>query len=254
VGTFLTTVALALLLSFKTPEMAGLSAPAPAQGGGNGGNKGTYTGQLSGSTVQTPFGNVQVQVTLQSGQITDVQALQLPRGGHSGQVSNYAAPQLRSEVLQAQSAQVDTISGATYTSMAYQQSLQAALDQAGSGVTGAGIAQATQGSGAAAPTQGSGTTGVTGTYTGQLSGSTVQTPFGNVQVQVTLQAGKITDVKTLQLPSGGHSSEVSRYAAPQLRSEVLAAQSAQVDTISGATYTSMAYQQSLQAALDQAAA
>ncbi|MGA3057625.1 MAG: FMN-binding protein [Candidatus Limnocylindrales bacterium] len=148
-GTFLTTVALALLLSFKTPDTAGLSAPAPASGAGgasanvgtsanagtgaNAGTsvaKGTYTGQLTGSTVQTPFGNVQVQVTLQNGKITDVQTLQLPSGGHSSQVSRYAAPQLRSEVLQAQSARVDTISGATYTSMAYQQSLQAALDQA----------------------------------------------------------------------------------------------------------------------------
>ncbi|MGZ6273916.1 MAG: FMN-binding protein [Candidatus Limnocylindrales bacterium] len=53
----------------------------------------------------------------------------MPRGGHSSQVSNYAAPQLRSEVLQAQSSQVDSISGATYTSQAYQQSLQSALDQ-----------------------------------------------------------------------------------------------------------------------------
>jgi uncharacterized protein with FMN-binding domain len=131
VGTFLTTVALALLLSFKAPDTAGLSAPAPANGAGStSATRGTYTGQLTGSTVQTPFGNVQVQVSLQSGKITDVQTLQLPSGGHSSQVSRYAAPQLRSEVLQAQSAQVDSVSGATYTSQAYQQSLQAALDQA----------------------------------------------------------------------------------------------------------------------------
>lgn len=259
VATFLTTVALALLLSFKTPDTAGLTAPAPAQGSGAGGAaKGTYTGQLTGGSIQTPFGNVQVQVTLQNGQITDVQALQLPAGPHSSQVSQYAEPQLRSEVLQAQSARVDTISGATYTSLAYQQSLQAALDQAGSGFAGAAIAQAGQGSGStpgASSVPGTVANGGTrGTYTGQLTGSTVQTPFGNVQIQVTLQNGKITDVQTLQLPSGGHSSQVSRYAAPQLRSEVLQAQSSQVNTISGATYTSEAYQQSLQAALDQAAA
>jgi uncharacterized protein with FMN-binding domain len=140
IGTFLTTVALALLLSFRTPDTAGLSAPAPANGAGGTiasagasaplGAKGTYTGQLTGSVIQTPFGNVQVQVTLQNGKITDVQTLQLPSGGHSSQVSRYAAPQLRSEVLQAQSAQVDSVSGATYTSQAYQQSVQAALDQA----------------------------------------------------------------------------------------------------------------------------
>jgi uncharacterized protein with FMN-binding domain len=131
VGTFLTAVALALLLSFKTPDTVGLSAPAPVNGpAGTPATKGTYTGQLTGSTVQTPFGNVQVQVSLQNGRITDIQTLQLPSGGHSSQVSRYAAPQLRSEVLQAQSAQVDSVSGATYTSQAYQQSLQAALDQA----------------------------------------------------------------------------------------------------------------------------
>ena len=140
IGTFLTAVALALLLSFRTPDTAGLSAPAPVNGTGGTiasagasapvGGKGSYTGQLTGSVIQTPFGNVQVQVTLQNGKITDVQTLQLPSGGHSSQVSRYAAPQLRSEVLQAQSAQVDSVSGATYTSQAYQQSLQSALDQA----------------------------------------------------------------------------------------------------------------------------
>jgi uncharacterized protein with FMN-binding domain len=82
--------------------------------------------------VQTPFGAVQVQVTLQNGRITDVQALQTPGDQRrSQQISQYAVPQLRSEVLQAQGAQVDTISGATYTSEGYAQSLQSALDQAG---------------------------------------------------------------------------------------------------------------------------
>jgi len=95
------------------------------------GTKGTGSGQFTGSAVQTPFGTVQVQVTMQNGTITDVQALQLPTGrGHTQQVSSYAGPQLRSEVLQAQSANVNTISGATYTSDGYIQSLQSALDQA----------------------------------------------------------------------------------------------------------------------------
>ncbi len=138
-ATLLTTAGLVLLLTFKTPYVAPTSA---ANGGntGSGGNagaaqtagtKGTSSGQYTGSAVQTPFGTVQVQVTMQSGTITDVQALQLPTGrGHTQQVSAYAGPQLRSEVLQAQSAQVDTISGATYTSQGYIQSLQSALDQA----------------------------------------------------------------------------------------------------------------------------
>ena len=130
VATFLTVAALALLLSFKTPDVAGLS-PAATSAGGSPGVKSNYTGQLTGNAVQIPFGTVQVQVTMQNGTITDVQALQLPNDrGHSAEVSAYAGPQLRSEALQAQSAQIDTISGATYTSYGYQQSLQSALDQA----------------------------------------------------------------------------------------------------------------------------
>jgi uncharacterized protein with FMN-binding domain len=80
-----------------------------------------------------------------------------------------------------------------------------------------------------------------------------QTPFGPVQVQVTIAGGKITDVVALQLPSGqGHSAAIAAYAAPILRSEALTAQSAQIDLVSGATYTSQGYASSLQAALDAA--
>jgi len=134
IAVLLTTAALALLLSFKTPYVA----PTAASNGGNGGNvAGTtagiptsYSGQVTGNAVDTPFGTVQVQVTIASGRITDVQALQLPSGGgHTAQVSAYAGPQLRSEVLAAQSGQIDTISGATYTSEGYIQSLQSALSQ-----------------------------------------------------------------------------------------------------------------------------
>ncbi len=130
-ATLLTTAALVLLLSFKTPYVAPSSA-ATGGAGQTAGVRSTYSGQLTGNAVQTPYGDVQIQVTLQNGTITDVQALQLPNDrGHSAEISQYASPQLRSEVLQAQSAQVDTISGATYTSEGYVQSLQSALDQAG---------------------------------------------------------------------------------------------------------------------------
>ena len=81
---------------------------------------------------------------MQNGKITDVQALQLPGGQfRSQQIGQYAAPQLRSEVLAAQSANVNTISGATYTSEGYLQSVQSALDQAGALARSAiGIAEA----------------------------------------------------------------------------------------------------------------
>lgn len=74
--------------------------------------------------------------------------------------------------------------------------------------------------------------------------------YGTVQVRVTLSAGRITDVQAVQLPSGGRSSEIAAYAAPRLRTEVLTAQSARIDMISGATYTSEGYARSVQSALD----
>ena len=86
-----------------------------------------------------------------------------------------------------------------------------------------------------------------------LTGSAVATPYGTVQVQVTLEGTTIVDVTALDLPSGGRDSQISGYAEPRLRSEALSAQSANIDTVSGATYTSRGYIRSLQSALDQAA-
>jgi len=89
-------------------------------------------GTFTGATEQTPFGPMQVAAVISGGKITDVKVLQKTnQGGRSVQISNQADPMLRSEVLQAQSANVSTIGGATYTSEGYLMSLQAALDQAG---------------------------------------------------------------------------------------------------------------------------
>jgi uncharacterized protein with FMN-binding domain len=93
----------------------------------------TASTKVTGEAVDTRFGTVQVQVTVEGGTVVDVTALQLPSGGRDSQVSAYAEPILRSEALQAGSASIDTVSGATYTSMGYIQSLQSALDSAGIG-------------------------------------------------------------------------------------------------------------------------
>ena len=86
---------------------------------------------VRGALVSTPYGNVQVEVVLVGKRITDVQALHLTdANGHSRAISAGAAPTLRREALTAQSATIDTVSGATYTSEGYKTSLQAALDQA----------------------------------------------------------------------------------------------------------------------------
>ncbi len=90
------------------------------------------TVQTDGQTVGTPYGPVQVSVVVSNGQIMDVVALQLPGGNsESYQINAYAEPRLREMALQAQSANIDVVSGATFTSLAYAQSLQGALDAAG---------------------------------------------------------------------------------------------------------------------------
>jgi uncharacterized protein with FMN-binding domain len=96
------------------------------------------------------------------------------------------------------------------------------------------------------------TTSATAPGTRQIDGPVVATQFGDVQVRVTISNGKITDVQPLQMPfDRRHSQELSQAATPILHDEVLQAQSAQIDLLSGATFTSSAYQQSLQAALNQ---
>jgi uncharacterized protein with FMN-binding domain len=170
----LTTLALALLLSFKTPAevplvedaaaVAGAASPAPtvaatpvadlpaaatpapattdpvtpaaetptATPTATSSPTAAYRdGTVAGPAVEIRWGVVQVQVTISDGVITDVTALQLPTGDHhSCEISERAAPVLRSAALAAQSAEIDVLSGATYTSLAYARSLQAALDSA----------------------------------------------------------------------------------------------------------------------------
>jgi len=86
-----------------------------------------------------------------------------------------------------------------------------------------------------------------------VNGTVAQTQWGPVQVQVHIAGHRITDVKALVFPSGsGHDQAINSYALPLLRQEVLSAQSARIDSVSGATVTSGGYRESLQAALDAA--
>jgi uncharacterized protein with FMN-binding domain len=88
---------------------------------------GTYTGDA----VRTRYGNVQVQITVSGGVITEVQVPQYPNSNREDQQINARAlPVLISETTSAQSASIRMVSGATYTSQGYTQSLQSALDQA----------------------------------------------------------------------------------------------------------------------------
>lgn len=88
-------------------------------------------GSFTGSDFPNRFGDVVVRVIVTNGHITDVQSVQLPSDrARSAYISEVAGPMLRSEVLQAQSANIDIISGATYTSQSYAQSVESALHQA----------------------------------------------------------------------------------------------------------------------------
>ncbi|HXM55411.1 MAG TPA: FMN-binding protein [Candidatus Dormibacteraeota bacterium] len=87
---------------------------------------------------------------------------------------------------------------------------------------------------------------------GTFTGATVPTRFGDVQVRITVSGGKVTDVSGVQMPfDRARSAEITQYVGPILRSEAIRAQNADIDVISGATFTSEAYAESLQDALRQ---
>ena len=113
---------------------------------------------------------------------------------------------------------------------------------------------ATQSSGTSSGTTGGTGTGTAGTgagVSGTATGDSIATRYGNAQVRVTVKDGKIVQIDALQLQANGpRSVQISSTAAPILQQEALAAQTAGVDAVSGATYTSASYTQSLQSALD----
>jgi uncharacterized protein with FMN-binding domain len=85
-----------------------------------------------------------------------------------------------------------------------------------------------------------------------ITGSVASTAYGPMQVQTTMTGARITNVTVVQQTNAGaYSSQLDSVAIPKLTSETLAAQSAKVDAVSGASYTSQGYIQSLQSALDQ---
>jgi hypothetical protein len=111
----------------------------------------------------------------------------------------------------------------------------------GSGRSGSGSSGSGTGSGGSAATV--------------ASGRAISTMYGPMQVQATLTGGKLTKVTVLQHTDlGTESQQIDATAIPELTREALAAQSARIDAVSGASYTSSGYIQSLQSALDKARA
>jgi uncharacterized protein with FMN-binding domain len=107
------------------------SAPASTSASASAAAKGK-NGTFNGAAESTEYGPVQVSAVVSGGKLTNVNVLQVPdRGGYEQQIVEIALPELKSEALSKQSANIDIVSGATYTSEGYAQSLQSALKQAG---------------------------------------------------------------------------------------------------------------------------
>ncbi|WP_327595684.1 FMN-binding protein [Streptomyces chartreusis] len=240
-----------LLLSLKpasdpgSAQAAGVGAPpaASAQGGAQAAGSGTVTGEAA----QTQYGAVQVRLTVSNGKIARAEAVQAPKGGQSDQITANAVPKLNQAVVAAQGADIDAVSGATYTSAGYKESLQSAIDKA-KAAGGSSQGSGSQGAGS----EGSGSQGSGAAQAKTVTGSVAQTQYGAVQVRITVSGGKITQAETVQAPKGGQSDRITANAVPKLNQAAVTAGSADIDAVSGATYTSAGYKESLQSALDQA--
>ena len=146
IATGLTIAGVAWILTYKvTPPHVGLVGavpPTPSAGNPTPSASGSpvasptpspvgISGTFTGSDVPNRYGDVVVRAVITNGHIADVQAVTLPTDrAESAYISQQAGPLLRQEALQAQSASIDIISGATYTSESYAQSLESALQQA----------------------------------------------------------------------------------------------------------------------------
>ncbi|MGK5696530.1 FMN-binding protein [Streptomyces sp. URMC 128] len=226
----------------KSLQSALDKAKASAGGAQGSGNAQTLTGDVA----QTQYGPVQVRITVAGGKITKAEAVQAPKGGRSDQITSASVPRLNQAAVAAGNAQIDAVSGATYTSAGYKKSLQSALDKA---PAGGGSSQAAGSGGGSSQAAGSGG-GQAQTQT--LTGSVAQTQYGPVQVRITVAGGKITKAEAVQAPKGGRSDQITSASVPRLNQAAVAAGNAQIDAVSGATYTSAGYKKSLQSALDQA--
>jgi uncharacterized protein with FMN-binding domain len=110
---------------------SGSSGATPAAASGRPPSALAGTVVVDGTAEATRYGPVQVEVSIADGKITAVKAIQYPTDTRLDQeINNQAIPELASQVLSAQSAHIDGVSGATYTTEGYVTSLQSALDAA----------------------------------------------------------------------------------------------------------------------------
>ncbi|MEU6277415.1 FMN-binding protein [Streptomyces populi] len=216
---------------------------AAAQGAAQGGAaEQAGAGSVLGDVVRTEYGPVQVRLTMSGGKITKAEAVQAPEGGTSSQKTQLSVPKLNQEAVAAGNADIDSVSGATYTSEGYKKSLQSALDKAKTAGGGTSDSSGSPGKSSAAPAA----------QARVVTGTVADTQYGPVQVRLTLDGKKITKAEAVQAPEGGTSSQKTQLSVPKLNQEAVAAGNADIDSVSGATYTSEGYKKSLQSALDKA--
>jgi uncharacterized protein with FMN-binding domain len=121
----------------------------------------------------------------------------------------------------------------------------------GSTSKGATSGNGTSGSKGATGSKGAATTGSSAPKT--VTGGVAQTIYGPVQVKITVKNGKVTAADAVQYPgNSSYEVQLNAYAIPVLNHEAVAASSARIDAVSGATYTSQGYISSLQSAIDKA--
>ncbi|MFF0103954.1 FMN-binding protein, partial [Streptomyces hirsutus] len=245
-ATAATVSGIVLLLTLKpgsdqgSADAAGGAVPPAAAQSPQGGAQAIANGTVTGDAADTQYGAVQVRLTVSGGKITKAEAVQSPKGGQSDQINANAVPKLNQAVIAAQGAEIDAVSGATYTSTGYKKSLQSALDKAkAAGAAGSGNDQ-------------DGAGGAQALGDGTVTGDAAQTEYGAVQVRLTVSGGKITKAEAVQSPKGGQSDQINANAVPKLNQAAVTAQGAEIDAVSGATYTSTGYKKSLQSALDKA--
>jgi uncharacterized protein with FMN-binding domain len=154
-------------------------------------------------------------------------------------------------VLLYQPVTASSLAGSSSTDSSAASASSGTSDSASSGSTGSSqsTGSTSSSSSSSSPSSGSSATTVSATETG----TAVTSRFGTTEVKVTIKDGKITAVETVAYNDGDpRSAQISEAAIPTLQQEVLSTQSAAVDVVSGATYTSLQYEASLQAALDKA--
>ena len=229
-----TIAGLAALIAVKanlTPPVAAAADQQAAVAAAPTGAAAAGTKIITGKAVQNQYESFRVKVTIAGSKVTKVDVTDFKGdAAQTKQITSAAFPKLEQAAIAADSAEIDTVSGATYTSGSYKESLQSALDAAKS-------APASK-----APVEAAAKT---------VTGKSVQNQYESFQVKVTVAAKKISKVEIVDFKGdAAMTKQITSAAFPKLEQATLAANSSQIDAVSGATYTSASYKESLQSALD----